>query len=644
VWKRLVVSHPGTTVANVKGWGFAMAGRTLAEAVQIGALYGAGGIKALMGSASARVTLGQANALMKNMGYMTRMAIDPFTTAEGFYKLLEKAPKKIQREVAQQFFQGVDNRGAAAFGLNPKSFATKNTERLTEIAQRISLVNAQDIMTKSFSGIKELDKQSRLVHGVGIDELLNTGRSHEITDEMWQKAVNALQEDTFSVDFRGMKSPIGKLARISQEMSTIPGVGFIYPFGQFVNSVLAFGVRYSPIGMLPIANKLRREGMKAADLDMGTRVSQAIVGTTAIALAAHRERGKQAQGLQWNEERDETGAVYNVDNLFPWGLYNLAGRIWNGVHDGEGMNADLMTALAQQLSFHAAISDLGSPQIVGDLVQFMTDERNPADERSYLMDVVGYALESATGIAAGFTRPLDPYNKLFGAVEDVQGRVSDVAVDRKQAEGADALLQNFTRYTNNFFSMLIGEEDETGRKLYGEPKFSATQSGPVRSGDPGAAIFGTKYAQRRTPIDVLLGMVDKVPYKADSFTSGNPEYDAFINEHVNPILERRAVEMMKNPNFKSASKSVKIDLVDKLIKASRDEVLDALEGNTIGGPNEVLLRERAKLLTKSRSAIISAKKELGITTPNNKLTLYQIQIIKDQIKVTDEVFKNEFDF
>jgi len=134
VWKRLVVSHPGTTVANVKGWGFAMAGRTLAEAVQIGALYGAGGIKALMGSASARVTLGQANALVKNMGYMTRMAVDPFTTAEGFYKLLEKAPKKIQREVAQQFFQGVDNRGAAAFGLKPDSFATKNTERLTEIA------------------------------------------------------------------------------------------------------------------------------------------------------------------------------------------------------------------------------------------------------------------------------------------------------------------------------------------------------------------------------------------------------------------------------------------------------------------------------------------------------------------------------
>jgi len=72
---------------------------------------------------------------------------------------------------------------------------------------------------------------------------IGTLKSYEITDEMWQKAVNALQEDTFSVDFRWSKSPLGKLARISQEISTIPGIGFFYPFCQFVNSIMAFSVR-----------------------------------------------------------------------------------------------------------------------------------------------------------------------------------------------------------------------------------------------------------------------------------------------------------------------------------------------------------------------------------------------------------------
>jgi len=644
VWKRMLVSHPGTTTLNVKGWLFSMSGRTLAEAVQMSALYGAGGVKALMGSTTANVTLGQASALMKNMAYMTKMAVDPFTTVEGFYKLLENAPKKIQREVAQQFFQGVDNRGAAAFGLNEKSFAVRNTERLTEMAQRISFVNAQDVLTKSFSGIKELDKQSRLAHGIGIDDLLNDGRAHEITDEMWQKAVNALQEDTFSVDFRGSKSPLGKLARISQEVSTIPGIGFFYPFGQFVNSIMAFSVRYSPIGFIPLAGKLKKAGLKSFDMDMGTRTAQAIVGTTAIAMAAHREREKQAQGLQWNEERDETGSVYKVDNMFPWGLYNLAGRIWNHWSDGEGMNKDLMVAAAQQLSFPAAIAEAGNPQPIGDLVKYMTDETNPEDDRNAFFDLIGYAVESVSGIAAGFTRPLDPINKIVGELEDVQGRTSNVSIDRKQAEGVDVTIQNLTRYTNTLFNFLLGEEQEDGRLLYGEPKYSATQKGPVRNANTGASVFGAQYVQRRTPIDILLGMVDKAPFKADSFTSGNPEYDSFMNQSVNPILERRAVDMLNNPRFKALSLGQKIARVEEMLAAAREEVLDALEGGTVGGTNEVLLRERMKLLTKSRPDIISAKKELGITTPNNKLNLTQINLINQHLKVMKEIFKDEFDF
>ena len=641
VWKRMVVSHPGTTALNVKGWSFAMAGRTLAETVQMSALYGSAGVKALMGDASAGKTLGQANALMKNLSYMTKMAVDPFITIEAFYKLLEKAPKKIQGEVKQQFFQGVDNRSAASFGLNADSFAVKNTEKLVSAAQTISLVNAQDIFTKSFSGIKELDKQARLTHGIGLEKLLNERRAHEITDDMWQKAVNALQEDTFSVDFRGGKTGLAHIASISQELSSNKYIGFIYPFGQFVNSIMAFGVRYSPLGLMPIAAKLRKEG---GSMEMGTRVAQAFVGTTAIAIAAQRERGKQEEGLQWNEERDSTGAVYKVDNLFPWGLYNLAGRIYNHQADGEGMSADLMTALAQQMSFPAALGDLSSPKVVGDLIKYMTDESIPTEEKNAYMDILGYASESISGIAAGFTRPLDPLNDFVGALSEAEGLTNDVTIDRKQSEGVEATIQNFGRYTNSFFNLLLGTEDEDGRKLFGKPKFSATQEGPVRSGNVGAGVFGSQYVQRRTPIDQLLGMVDKAPFKADSFTTGNAAYDDFMNRNINPVLERNAVQVMNSPAFKAMSKAQKINTVDKMLTSSRAEILAGLESGVVGGENEVLLNERRKLLVLDSADLISAKKDLGITTPDHKLNLTQIELIKDQIKVSKELFKNNFDF
>lgn len=633
-WKRLVVSHPATTVANVKGFGIAMAARTASEAVQMSALYGAAGVKALMGSSTAGKTLGQANALFKNMSYMTRMAVDPFTTVEAFHAMLEQAPKKHQKRVAKQFFQGVDNKGAASFGLNPEGFAVKNTEKLIKWAQDLSFVNAQDVMTKSFSGMKELDKQTRLKFGVGIDDILNTGRSHEITDDMWSHAIKALEEDTFSKDFRGTKGwfGMGRLADISQQISSIPGIGFFYPFGQFVNSVIDFGIRYSPLALAGIASKVMK---KQIDVDLGEKISQMIVGTTMIGTLAHREAGKEKDGLQWNEERDASGGVYKVDNLFPWGLYNLAGRIALGWDRGEGVNKDLMTAAAQQLSFPAALGDIGSPQVIRDMVDYATSPTTTDDDKNAFWDLMGYSANFIAPIAAGFTRPLDPLNKFVGAYSDANGITSNVTIDKKLSPGIDGTIQSFSRYTNTLFNYLLGEPDEEGKLLYGKPKHSATQKGEIRSGNDGAGIFGAQYAQRRTPIDKLLGMVNKAPFKADSFTSGDPEYDDWMNQNVNPILEREATRLLNNDMFKGMTMAAKIAAVDDMLTAARNEVLATLETN--GSKDNILLNERRKLLVLPKNDRNAAKEELGITTPDHKLNMTQIRIIQTKIKMNEKM-------
>jgi hypothetical protein len=636
VWKRMLVSHPATTIANVQGFGIAMGARTAAEVVQMSALYGAAGVKTLMGSSTAGKTLGEANALLKNISYMTRMAVDPFTTVEAFHALLEQASKKHQKRVAKQFFQGVDNAGAEAFGFNPKGTAVKTTEGLVSLAQRLSFVNAQDVITKSFSGMKELDKQTRLKFGKGIDEMVNTGRSHEITDDMWERSIKALEEDTFSKDFRGAKGLLGQFADISQWVSAKPGVGFFYPFGQFVNSVIDFGIRYSPLALAPIAGKVMK---KQIDVDLGEKVSQMIVGTTMIGTLAHREAGKEKDGLQWNEERDDAGGVYKVDNLFPWGLYNLAGRISLGISRGEGMNKDLMTAVAQQLSVPAALSDLGNPQIVRDMVAYATDPATSEEDSNIFWDLMGYAANSIAPIAAGFTRPLDPVNKFVGAYSDAYGITSNATIDRKLSPGIDGTIQSFGRYTNTLFDVLLGEPDKNGKLLYGAPKHSATQAGEIRSGNVGAGIFGAQYAQRRTPIDKLLGMVNKAPFKADSFTSGNPEYDDWMNQNVNPILEREASRLMNNEVFMALPMAGKMREVDLMLTAARNEVLAHLD--TSGGKEDQLINERRKLLILPKNDRNAAKEELGITTPDHKLNSTQIRLIKNKMKMNEKMYKEK---
>jgi len=634
VWKRAIVSHIGTTVLNVKGWGAAMAARSAAEALQMATLYGQAGVQTLLGKNS-KVTLAQARALKNNLRYMTQIAVDPFTTIEGFYKLLDQAPKKTQGAVARQFFQGVDTRGAEAFGLNPNSSVARNTEKLLDKAQALSLVNAQDLLTKSLSGIKELDKQIRLKHGLGLADLVQQGRTHEITDEAWDKAVEALQADTFSKDFSGEKSALGRLAKMSQDVSNLPGVGFFYPFGQFVNSVIAFSWRYSPLGLIEATAKMYKD----PTMDMGTKVSQGFVGSVALAFAAQREEEKQKEGLQWFEEKGDSGEVYRVDNLFPIGLYNAAGRALAGVKAGEGTNKDLWIDLSRQLAAPAAIAELGKFAPVIDMVKFLTDPRTSDDDRDAVLNLISYAGETVSGIAAGFTRPLDPINDLVGAMGEVDGTIDTSAVDRKLVEDPlDRTALGLARYTDSIFSFLLGEEGPDGKRL-GPPKKSATQIGSVQSGNHIAGIFGHNTQQRRTNIDRLLGMVNKAPFRVDSFTTGVPEYDNWMNEEVAPLLERESAALLKNKNFNKLPMSAKIDVVEKMIENTRNLVLDKLDGS---GGNPTILDARRKLLTMPSASRKRAKISLGINKPDHKLTLLEIEMIRKAIELEKTIFKEEF--
>jgi hypothetical protein len=635
VWKRFLISHPGTSILNVAGWGINMTARTMAEMMQSVSMYGIGAVQKLYDGEASKVTLGAARASANNMLFAAKTLMDPWTSVDSFFAYAEAAPKKYREALEQQFFQGVSNRGAAAYGLNPDSLAIRGTERMMEFAQNISFVTMQDTVTKSMSGLKELDKQARLRLGMGLAELNQRRMTHLLDDEAWDHTIRALQEDTFSKSWVGEKGYMAELARISQQVSEIPGLGVIYPFGQFVNSVFSFTWRHSPLGMINVASAIAKK--KGVDYDIGLAASRSIVGTAALAWATSREAQKEQDGLQWYEERNDRGDVYRVDNLFPIGLYNLGGRIAHRMMQGDGMERDLVARdLARQLSVPAALQDVAGISAVSEIINYITDGETSDDDRNGFFDILGMAMEGVPGVLSGFTRPLDPLNDVVGAVADYRGMIDQVAVDRRIYEDStEKAVLELSRYTDSLFSIMLGEEGESGARTFGTPKNSATEEGLLRNPSPVAATLGRQFSTPRTYIDRLLAKVNKAPFRADSYTS-NPQYDSFVNNYVFPILEANAETLLNSDRFENASMRMRLEMVNSLLTDAKKRVKDAIEGNPARYSNEYLENERRKFMSRDRQIRIQAKEDLQISTPDDEMTLYQIQIVIERMKFLEQ--------
>lgn len=630
LWKKLIVSHPATTMVNVKGWGAAYLGRALSEVVQMSLYGGVGLLDTLVNPARGARRLAEAKALMQSQAFMFRTVVDPFTSVSAFSELMSRAPQKVQREALDTFFGGVSDETAAAFGLSADNMIVRNLEKASEAAAKVSLVRVQDIYTKSLSGLKALDTESRLAFNKGLEQLINDGESYKITDQMWERVIDSMLKDTFSQDYT-KGGPFSSVAKVLEDMSNVPGVGFIFPFGRFVNNTVAFVGAYSPIGLAQLASKAYRNN--ATSMDIGEKISKAIVGTTALSMMAFREGEKQKEGLQWYEERNDGGDIQNVGTIFPYSLYNLVGRIIHNTASGEGGSRDLVEELKRQVGPLDALATLGDGGTISDIIRYLAEVDEDPESFDTVYEVFRASLGIIGGIGAGFTRPLDVPNDLLGTALDMTGTVNDVSVDRKQADGVlDTTLLGLSRYTGTFFSLLLGEEDEQGRLLYGKPMMSATEKGPVKDPNPVSTLTGKKLEPRRSNIDKALAIIDMPPFKANSFTTGMPEYDAFMNDEVFDTLERKASKLLKSPGWAKASAAKRRDLVRSMIKNARDEVLNSIEQPYVGNINPQLLNARRTLMAFDQSLRAEAKIALGIKTKDRDLTGFQIKLIKNWIE------------
>lgn len=633
VWRRLLVSHPGTTALNVLGWSQAYGARTLAEAMHATVLGGTGALGKMAGAKWGDKAVSRSRALFQNQIFKLKMLLDPFSTIEGFLEMTEKLPNKMHRNTVKAYFGGVDAQGAAEiYKMNPKSNIIKGTEAITDVAAKMSLIQVQDVLTKSFSGIAELDKLSRLYYNRGLDDLLEKGEANLLTDEMWGTAIQAMLKDTFSVDHTRGKGWANQIAGVVENISNAPGIGFLFPFGRFMNNNLAFIYEYSPLALAPIAVKIAKSGGKdLGKFSIQEKITRASVGTVALATLWAGAEDAMQKGEQWYEVEAGTGEKVTKQNIAPENVYRIVARMIALYTKGEGIPEEMWSELGQILGPGQWTRQLEGKNPLTELVQYMSTA-TPEDQGEVLNLVTTIAKPFA-GIAAGFTRPLDFPNKLMGMATH-----GDVMIDRRQATSVgDTMKQELTRYTNNLFAPFIADnEAEDGTPVIGTPKRAATRpEGDIRDPNPYSSLFSRKEQPPANSIDILLGMVNYPPFLMDQ-RSAVPAFDHFVNEEVAPILNARAAQALRDPIFKAKPQNEKLAYVKDMLRSVRKEVIQNLGNGYTGGPQDRVNYERNKWSHLPLAKRKMAKQHYGITAKDTDLSLIQLEILKEYIKNYDD--------
>jgi hypothetical protein len=644
IWKRTITSSLSTTGANVQGFAFARSATALADIAAAGGWLGKAGIRAVINPAGAAKDAAMAKSLMANQTFALQSLLDPFTSREAFEGLLQGVPEKIKKRVTGQLYGGVETFSPGRFGLPETSKTIRAIEVTTKNLQEATLVNLQNSLTQGISGLTAADKRARIRTGEGIVSLINKGETWRLTDEDWEKITDTILKESFSEDLTKGKGFLGSIAAqgatLVEKVASNPVGGFLLPFGRFMNSTLAFLYRHSPLGFATPATRVFSQGL---DEEIMEATARATVGTVFAAYMVADDKEKQDKNLQWFEKPQADGSIQNITNMQPEATYALTARIWNNWVSGEGMEKGLLTSLAQMISPTEAFEDIASPPFLKDLAQYITDDRIPVEEKLSMAGHISVALEYVSGevgnIAGGFLRPFEIINRGLSYNEPEMGM--GITVDRKLAEGGtEKFMLGLTRYVSGFMNYAFGEENEEGVRLYGQPKESATSVGPVRTPNPLLGYFGANIQGPRTKLNELLAMVDKPPYLADSFTSGVPEYDAFINKEVTPLLEYRARELMSKPVFKDAPKSAQIEQVNRMLSETQAEIVFMLEGKHIGTDEERLLNEKRKFFVSvGRAARRRAMKALGIDKKEADLTAYEMEAIRRYSELEEESFK-----
>ena len=652
VWKRLLVSSPATTAANVAGFGAFGLGQAAADMMNFG-VVGAWGVLS-----NNKNLMRQAKVYVRIQGQKMRNFADPLTTYDAYMKLLETKPK-VKKVLFETVGTGVERSGER-FGIN-----LPVVEKIVGAANDLTGVRIQDSLTKSQMFMAEVDKYLDLKHGRTLSDVLAKGDLDLIDEEVTGLALDTTMKSVFAKDYTGKDQAalIGgaprALASIVEKASAMPGVGFILPFGRFMNNVVASSYQWSPLAYANIASEISKKSIKP--IKAREALARATVGTSALLYASHITASQEEQGLGTFELRSGS-TIVDVTNVFPLSYILAAGKVIHYSLTGKTITPEMKKDLGEQLAIGQVSRDVqfgtdvsnvldylvptGGPDVGGERTNMLRDFYNaftePGNEvgeeggvfkRAYefgsdASEAIGKPLGN---IVAGVFRPLDPINKLVGFITE-----TDTAKDTRQARGLGKFNQSATRYFDNVLEAVMGETEN----ITGESLRVASREGEIYDPNPLARIFGLKLLPGRTASEKVYSLSGIKSWSKDQ-RSNIPAYDRIFNETMAPLLERRMGRLLNDSSFKKMNLREKRSKVKYEVSQVRKLVSDAVQNASTG--EDYMQALRYKALRNGDSAIrievMKEMRELGIKVNIKDFNFQELELFNNKVDLKELLAK-----
>jgi len=690
VYKRLLTSHLSTTGANLKGFKQLVTLNNLSDFATSAINFSQSGTYRLI----SRGSINQANkasALRKSEMYYNRgwgsaagavrrgySVVSPdieMAYARKYFDLDPKTREALFRDVAGD---GGAFDSIKQFNLDPNNKIYKGVDGYTKAMQVLSLARVQDDITKTWSFGNNMNQAIMREYGITPEQFfkgewktgqvskeavhLAMGEKRFLTN-VAEKALFRTQRETASVNWSRLETDVGlggfrAIARGVETLTNKSPVGFVVPFGSFLNTTFATAADLTGV------NAMRMAMMRATgkEIDFVTRegseiLGKTIVGFSTIGLATyglsdtdtdmlpHEQKNTAAyrvkNGLAYNQQVLNDGSIADIKYDWPNSTIQLAAQILAHATMGEFDNltslnfdkvpVDLITELGLQLGGQA-IRDMESvtEQSIYVFAESIIRESEDKDYLGVVDAVLGPFVARA---GQGLTRHVEPVNEFYKLFTDQSG-APDLNMAKYKYQGyikyIDGLVGGVTPAgSEETYSDLPRKLDVFGRTV---PTKISKQIMFRQSGEPISA-------------EMMMNAAGIPSWKATKF-DGPAIVKRKMQSLVNPYFEIAAIKYLnKYPDFFDMEQKKKAQIVADMQKEVQGNVKALFDD---GHMPESLTMLRVLSKPSNKKKALEAMKFLGITgsledvykreDALSKLNLINILIQKDNYRAVVQGF------
>ncbi len=581
-WKRMLVSSPATTAANVMGYASFATGQTAADLLSMTARYTAALLTLPINTKTSREMFRTGNVYRQMIGQKAKYLMDPFTTHDVYMDFLDNNAD-IKKHLFETMAGGIE-RSAKRYNIpeietvvngkkvkdNPTWF--KRTEAVASAANTITGVRIQDSFTKSQMFIGELDKHVRLKHGGDLMSILKSGDLSKLDDEVVSNALDTTMKSVFAKDYTTKETApwLASSAKLVESISNTPIIGTLLPFGRFFNNVVATGYQWTASGFVEAASAIVKTEKR--NISTTEALSRSLVGVSTILMSIDYDDSTKEKGNPWNI-LEVGGAKIDIKNIYPASAFVLAGRYGRLIRDGEMVPDEIL----QDITEVFGVGNIGKDAQFGNdlkaLLDMMANSQSGVGSPNEWIKVAG---KKSGDVVAGVFRPLDAVNKLTGFVFN-----TDASKDVRQAEGLAVFSQSATRYIDNIIEIFDDKIDA----ITGEELRVGGREGRVQDPNPLASIFGIRVKPSTTSTEKAYSLAEMKDWTA-SERSQMPGYDKIFNELFAPNMEKAANLLSRSDAYQSANVAQRRVMLRSELSKVNKKVKDYLEE---GAPNETRL-------------------------------------------------------